>query len=249
MELLTTDVEQLQVMEASGQLSEAQRAQVAQLCQALLAAQELVIANVWKEGDGNSSWEQQKRWIAAQVRKWDEVRRDIASARDAVIRAAQLLHFRLSSHLLHSLHCAAAAGDEESRTEDAQQLLQYVKDHQHEHDGAISGILQQLQGRCVDPTQHAARTVSQLLSVSQDKEEVKEQLTGMMQALSQQCSAAIETKVISEVSEPPIDLSTLAHVREFQVRKSLRIDHKHSLGKGSSGVVLKAQCLLKRGAL
>ena len=269
MELLQSDVRQLEGREQAGQLSAAQLAHVHHLLRVLQAAKEVIKANVMKTGKG-VGWLEQKRWIAMQTMRRDKVRQDIAAARDEVVRSAQLLNLSLSVHVVQSMACAAAGDGGESEAEDAQQLLQYMREHEHKLDAQVEAILEQLQQGRVDQAQQAAQMAAELRkaceghdgvkqsndgmkqsndSVKQSNDGLKQsnaelrlQLDRMMAALAKQPAAAVASPVHGGGSH-----SRLTSIPELVVGQSLRVRLDEVLGKGSGGRVLRAECMRSTG--
>ena len=247
-ELLQGDVRLLQESEAAGQLSSTQEAHLDHLLGSLLAAKDVIRANVMKTGQGASGWLEQKRWIAKQTVKRDKIRDNITAARDQVVRSAQLLNLSLSVHVVQSMACAAAGDGGESEAEDAQQLLDYMRQHQHDSDAQVESILAQLQRGRADAAHQTERMAAEMQrvcltndDVKQSNDELKLQLERMMRQLARLPAAAVVS--------PMYTLQPLhARLSEFVVGESLSLKADELLGEGSSGRVMKAECMRMMGS-
>ena len=239
-ELLDADVRQLEVREKNGQLSAAQQAHIDHLLRSLQAAKTVVKANVMKTGQG-VGWMEEKRWIFMQTMSRERVREELHAARDQVVRSAQLLNLSLSVHVVQSMACAAAGDGGESEREDAQQLLDYMQQHQHDSDAQVEAILAQLQQGRQDQARQAERMAAELQRVSQANAGLTLQLERLLAALAKQAAAAVTSPVHSSQS-------LMAKVPEFVVDDSLRLRTEQVLGRGSGGRVMRAECTRVMGS-
>ena len=239
MELLQGDVRRLQESEAAGQLSSTQQAHIGHLLRALQAAKEVIKANVMKTGDGAGGWMEQKAWIFMQTMRKDKVKEDIHAARDDVVRSAQLLNLALSAHLVQSLRCSQAADGGQSEAEDAQQLLDYMQQHQHQSDAQVEAILAQLQQGRADQAQQAERMAAELAKVCLVNDGLKHANEGL--ALQLERIVLQLTRLPAMVQSGAQSLTT--SMPEFIEGQSLRLKADEVLGEGSSGAVMKAECV------